>query len=37
VLTAGRTTVTAWQLGTAGTSWSPGQKMTIPVPFGSSG
>jgi hypothetical protein len=37
VLTAGRTTVTTWQLSTAGTSWSPGQKLTIPVPFGSSG
>jgi hypothetical protein len=37
VLTAGRTTVTTWQLAVAGTSWSPGQKLTIPVPFGSSG
>jgi len=37
VLSAGRTTVTAWQLAVAGTSWSPGQKLTIPVPFGSSG
>jgi len=37
VLTAGRTTVTAWRLGPAGTSWSPGQKLAIPVPFGSSG
>jgi len=37
VLTTGRTTVTAWQLSTTGTSWSPGQKLTIPVPFGSSG
>jgi hypothetical protein len=37
VLTAGRTTVTAWRLSKAGTSWSPGQKLTIPVPFGSSG
>jgi hypothetical protein len=37
VLSAGRTTVTAWQLAVAGTSWSPGQKLTVPVPFGSSG
>jgi hypothetical protein len=37
VLTAGRTTVTTWLLGKTGTSWSPGQKLTIPVPFGSSG
>jgi len=37
VLTAGRTTVTAWLLSKTGTSWSPGQKLTIPVPFGSSG
>jgi hypothetical protein len=37
VLTAGRTTVTAWPLSTTGTAWSPGQKLTIPVPFGSSG
>jgi hypothetical protein len=37
VLTAGRTTVTAWLLSTTGAAWSPGQKLTIPVPFGSSG
>ena len=37
VLTAGRTTVTAWLLSKTGTTWSPGQKLTIPVPFGSSG
>ncbi|HEV8221560.1 MAG TPA: hypothetical protein VGQ05_14925 [Streptosporangiaceae bacterium] len=37
VLTAGRTTVTTWLLGKTGTAWSPGQKLTIPVPFGSSG
>jgi len=37
VLAAGRTTVTTWLLSTTGTSWSPGQKLTIPVPFGSSG
>jgi len=37
VLTAGRTTVTTWRLAVAGTSWSPGQKLAIPVPFGSSG
>jgi hypothetical protein len=37
VLTSGRTTVTTWLLSKAGTAWSPGQKLTIPVPFGSSG
>jgi hypothetical protein len=39
VLTAARTTVTAWLLSAPGpgASWSPGQKLTIPVPFGSSG
>jgi len=37
VLTAGRTTVTAWQLSETGATWSRGQKLTIPVPFGSSG
>jgi hypothetical protein len=37
VLTAGRTTVTTWLLSKTGIAWSPGQKLTIPVPFGSSG
>jgi hypothetical protein len=37
VLSAGRTTVTTWLLSAAGTSWSPGQKLTFLVPFGSSG
>jgi hypothetical protein len=37
VLTTARTTVTDWQLSPPGTAWSPGQKLTIPVPFGSSG
>jgi hypothetical protein len=37
VLAAGRTTVTAWLLSTTGARWSAGQKLTIPVPFGSSG
>jgi hypothetical protein len=37
VLTAGRTTVTAWQLSTKAGTWARGQKLAIPVPFGSSG
>jgi hypothetical protein len=37
VLSAARTSVTAWQLSTQAATWSPGQKLAIPVPFGSSG